>query len=194
MRNTAQPRADREPRIGVLGLGSVLMGDDGLGPYMVELLASRWRFPENVLLLDVGTPGPDLADYLMGLDAVLLLDTIRAPGRPGAIQCFRGRAVADLPTTPRMSPHDPNLGQALLTARLAGREPREVVLVGMIAETVELGTRLSDPVQSSLPELEAVVLSELHRLGIDPEPREAPCAPRVWWQNDGAIGNAESGV
>jgi hydrogenase maturation protease len=196
-------------KIGILGLGSVLMGDDGLGPYAVELLAAHWRLPPEVSFLDAGTPGPDLGDYLIDLDAVIVVDTVRTgsrpsppvrqdrpgppvrqdrPGppvrqdRPGQLRMFRKDEVMALPTAPRLSPHDPDLRQALLTCELAGRAPAELLLVGVVPDRVVLGTELSAPVRAALPAVEAVVVAELRRLGIEPVRRQRPAAPAVWWQ------------
>jgi hydrogenase maturation protease len=178
-------------RVGVLGLGSVLMGDDGLGPYAVELLAAHWRLPPEVSVLDAGTPGPDLGDYLIDLDAAIVVDTVRTGSRPsplvrqdrpGQLRLFRKDEVMALPTAPRLSPHDPDLRQALLTCELAGRAPAELLLVGVVPDRVELGTELSAPVRAALPAVEAVIVAELRRLGVEPARRERPAEPAVWWQ------------
>ena len=169
-------------RVGVVGLGSVLMGDDGVGPYAIELLGAHWRLPPEVSLLDAGTPGPDLGDYLMDFDAVIVVDTVRTGGRPGQLKVFRKAEVMALPTSPRLSPHDPDLRQALLTLELAGRAPEEVLLVGIVPERVELGTELSPHVRAALPAVEAVVTAELRRLGVEPARRERPAEPLVWWE------------
>ncbi|HLE82961.1 MAG TPA: hydrogenase maturation protease [Thermoanaerobaculia bacterium] len=199
-------------RIGILGLGSVLMGDDGLGPYAVELLAAHWRLPPEVSVLDAGTPGPDLGDYLIDLDAAIVVDTVRTGGRPGLpgrqarpgppgrqarpgqLRLFRKEEVMALPTAPRLSPHDPDLRQALLTCELAGRAPAELLLVGVVPDRVELGTELSAAVRAALPAVEAVIVAELRRLGVEPARRERPAEPAVWWQRpDGQpIGAAAS--
>lgn len=171
-------------RIGILGLGSVLMGDDALGPYAVELLGSRWELPPGVSALDAGTPGPDLADYLVDLDAVIVVDTVRAPGRPGHLRLFRKEDVEALPTSPRTSPHDPDLRRALLTAELAGRAPAEVLVVGVVPGRVELGTGLTPEVRAALSAVEAVVIAELRRLGAEPVRRSRPEAPRIWWERE----------
>ncbi len=42
-------------RIGVLGVGNILMGDDGIGPFVVRILEARYEFPPNVVLHDLGT-------------------------------------------------------------------------------------------------------------------------------------------
>jgi hydrogenase maturation protease len=173
------------------------MGDDGLGPYAVELLAAHWRLPPEVSVLDAGTPGPDLGDYLIDLDAVIVVDTVRVGGRPalpsrpglpgrqarpGQLRLFRKDEVMALPTAPRLSPHDPDLRQALLTCELAGRAPAELLLVGVVPDRVELGTELSAPVRAALPAVEAVIVAELRRLGVEPARRERPAEPAVWWQ------------
>jgi len=181
---------DYERRIGIIGLGSVLMGDDALGPYAVELLASRWRLPPEVSLLDAGTPGPDLVDYLIDLDAAIVIDTVRGPagvGGPdpaGSIRLYRREEVMAWPTSPRTSPHDPDLRQALLTAELAGWGPTEVLLVGVVPERVELGTELSPAVRESLGAVESVVVAELRRLGAEPERRALPRGADIWWERD----------
>jgi hydrogenase maturation protease len=185
--------ADDRRRIGILGLGSVLMGDDALGPYAVELLSSRWRLPPGVSVLDAGTPGPDLVDHLLDLDAAIVVDTVRGPGGAGSpdpagtIRLYRRDEVMALPTSPRTSPHDPDLRQALLTADLAGRAPAEVLLVGVVPERVELGTELSRPVRESLPLVESVVVAELRRLGVEPERRRHPpdaATWTCWWERE----------
>lgn len=186
---------DREKRVGILGLGSVLMGDDAVGPYAVELFASRWLLPAGVSVLDAGTPGPDLVDHLVDLDAAIVVDTVRGPSgpagsdSPGTLRLYRREEVMALPTSPRTSPHDPDLRQALLTAELAGRAPAEVLLVGVVPERVELGTELSPAVRESLAAVESVVVAELRRLGVEPERRRRPRGAPVWspwWERDGA--------
>ena len=64
-------------RIGVLGIGNVLMGDDALGPYVVQLLDSMYEVPADVELVDLGTPGADLPLYLDSLDAAVIYAWLR---------------------------------------------------------------------------------------------------------------------
>lgn len=56
-------------RAAIVGVGSVLMGDDAAGPYLVRLLEARYELPPEVTLLDAGTPGPGFEDLLRGYDA-----------------------------------------------------------------------------------------------------------------------------
>jgi hydrogenase maturation protease len=171
----------------VLGLGSVLMGDDAAGPYLVEWLGARYRFPEEVILLDAGTPGPELFHYLEGYDALIVVDSIHAEGAAGTIRLYRGEQLVEVPPQPRLSPHDPSLRDALLTAQLIGRGPRNVVLVGVVPGRVSLPAGLTAEVRAAIPAMAEHVLAELADLGhaVEPLPAAGEPAP-VWWEGEQA--------
>jgi hydrogenase maturation protease len=178
------------PRITVLGLGSVLQGDDAFGPWVLARLAAHWELPEGVELLDAGTPGPELGHYLLGLDALVVVDTVRAGpaggGKPpGTLLRYRRDEILKHPPQPRMSPHDPSLKDALATAEMAGQPLSEVLLVGAVPESTELGTGLSDAVRGALDGAEEAVVEELHRLGAAVARRDEPLPLDVWWETGG---------
>lgn len=169
-------------RIGLLGIGNVLMGDDALGPTVVKLLEAGWELPPEVELLELGTPGADLSLHLDGLDAALVVDTVRVRGAPGEIRLLdKGELLSKKPVLPA-SPHEPGLREALLTLEFHGGGPRQVVLVGVIPETVELEVGLSAPVKAALPAALGEVLRQLAALGVAASPRPAPRQPDLWWE------------
>ena len=171
-----------EPRIGVIGLGNVLMGDDGLGPYTVRTLESAYDLPTGVSLLDLGTPGPDLADYIRDFEAIIVVDTLRAAGSPGEVRTYRRPEIVSAPTSPRISPHDPGLREALLESALTGAGPREVLLVGVIPESITGGTTLSAPVRAAIARVHELAVAELARLGVEAKQRADPTPPNIWWE------------
>ena len=135
-------------RIGLVGIGNVLMGDDALGPYAVTLLEARYELPPEVELLELGTPGADLALHLDGLDAVVVVDTVKLPGAPGEIRLVdKAALLAKRPLLPA-SPHEPGLREALFALEFRGGAPREVRLVGVIPGPVELEVGLSAAVEA----------------------------------------------
>lgn len=174
---TRQPR-----RIAVLGLGNVLLGDDAVGPYAVRLLESRFSFPPGVSVEDVGTPGLDLHPYLAEADVLILIDTVRAEGRPGELRCYRREEVLRHAPVARVGPHDPGVKQALLSLEFAGGGPAEVYLIGVIPTRVDHRIGLSDEVLAALPSVLDAVVAELERLGAGPALRVPPATPDLWWE------------
>lgn len=174
-------RATDGTRVAVLGLGNVLMGDDGLGPTVVRRLLAGCEFGAGVSVLDIGTPGLDLTPYILGLDALIIVDTVRADAPPGSVRLYRKDDLLTTPPQPRLSPHDPGLKEALLLLELDGNAPVEVLLVGVVPERSEMGTELSRPVGEAVARAEAEVLRELERLGVPAVPRVPPGDPDLWW-------------
>jgi hydrogenase maturation protease len=91
-------------RIRVLGLGNVLMGDDAVGPWVIEALLAGWEFPVGVSVVDVGTPGLDLTPYLAEADSVILVDTVKSDAPPGTIHVYPRETLFRMAPKPRMSP------------------------------------------------------------------------------------------
>lgn len=168
--------------IRLLGLGNVLMGDDGFGPYVIETLLARYDFPANVSVIDVGTPGLDLAPFLIGADAVIVVDTVRADAAPGTLRIYRRDAILTHAPQPRLGPHDPGLKQTLLALDFAGRGPAEVTLVGVVPQTIAPCARLSPTVRASIDAAVDACVSELELLGAEPALRNAPPPVHPWWE------------
>jgi hydrogenase maturation protease len=159
------------------------MGDDALGPTVISCLEAGFEPGDGVAFVDLGTPGLDLVPHLAGLEAVVIVDTVNATGRPGEVRAYgRDELLAHAPQ-PRLSPHDPGLKETLLALEFAGDAPRDVVLVGVIPASCQRGTDLSPAVAAAVPDAVARVLGELDRLGVPARARPEPAAPRLWWRS-----------
>lgn len=154
------------PRYAVLGIGNVLMRDDGLGPHLAARFQAGYELPENLEVADVGTPGPELYCRVVQRRGLIILDAVRSRGCPGRIHRFsRDQIVAEVAGR-AASQHDPFLRGAILTAEFVGQAPDHIVLLGAEVSEVAAGPGLSTIVESSLPVLEDLLVSELARLGV----------------------------
>jgi len=179
---TVAAAKDGAVRIGVVGLGGVLMGDDAFGPYVVAALEAGYEFPGNVTVRDLGTPSLDLTAYIEELDALLVVDTVNSAGAPGELRTYRREEIVRHPVQPRTSPHEPGLKESLLIAEFAGRGPSEVFLIGVVPAATGTGVGLSAAVRDAVPLAVDAVLAELRRLGARATPRADARPPRVWWE------------
>ena len=148
------------------GIGSVLLGDDGIGPYVAALLEANYRFSENVTVADLGTPGLDLVAHLSGIDAVILIDSVNNGAVPGTVTLYRRDDILrNGPAPVRMDPHSPALSESLLIADFTGQGPQDVLLVGITGEQYETCSTLSDAARQAASKAVDAVLQEVNRLG-----------------------------
>jgi hydrogenase maturation protease len=158
------------PPIVVLGVGNVLMADEGVGVHAVNELEKRWVFPEHVRCVDGGTSTHELLGDLEHLDRLIVVDAVTSGAAPATLLRLEGDAVPSVFTT-RFSPHQVGLSDLLATLRLLGREPKHVVLLGVEPAELRLSMDLSPTVAARLPELMSNVLAELARAGVQPVAR-----------------------
>ena len=174
-------------RVLIGGIGNVLLGDDGVGPYVVRLLAARYEFDDGVEVADLGTPALDLIDQISAKDAVILIDSIQTDAAPGAVLLYRKADIVRHCPSVRMDPHSPALVDTLLSADFFGVAPADVLLVGIQAGSFEAGCSLSQPVKASLEEAIAEVLNELDRLKVRYHGRRNSIEPDIWWAGDNKL-------
>ncbi|MDI3317806.1 MAG: hydrogenase maturation protease [Bacillota bacterium] len=159
----------------VLGLGNVLLGDEGLGVYLVDHMRRAYDFPEGLQLVDGGTLGWDLLDLVARHRAVVIADAIEADARPGTLYRFAPQDLHQVARRAISSAHDVQILDVLAGLVLLGELPETVVIAMQPGEIREMKLGLSPAVESRLPAMEQAVLDELEKLGIRPlARREAP--------------------
>ncbi|TAN43183.1 MAG: HyaD/HybD family hydrogenase maturation endopeptidase [Nitrospirae bacterium] len=168
-------------KILVLGVGSILMMDEGIGVRAIEELEARYVFPENVELLDGGTSGIELISYFTGKDYLIIIDAIKADTKPGTVLKVEGEDVHAKFRT-RISPHQIGISDLLAAATLTDEVPKELVMYGIEPKTIKMGIGFSDEVSAAFNRLIEVVIEELRGLGAEVLPRvqTADAAESIW--------------
>jgi len=160
----------------VLGIGNLLWADEGFGVRCVEALHQRFEFPENVQLVDGGTQGMYLLDFVCSSPRVLVLDAIDFKLVPGTLRVFRDAEVPVWSDT-MMSLHQATFQELLSLARLRDRFPEKITLIGVQpAELDDLGGSLSPQVRLRVEEAVALAVAELAAWGVTVTPRLQPVA------------------
>ena len=168
-------------RVAVYGIGNILMSDDAVGPTVARMLDAEWSFPDGVVVEDLGTPTIELPAHVAGFDAVVFIDAVTAGAPPGSIIVYSRREILAHPPGLRVGPHDPSLRETLLTLDLIGTAPRDVCLVGIVAESAKMGIGLTSGVAEAIPAAAAQTLAELARLGVTPTRRQTKRDADLWW-------------
>ena len=89
------------------GIGNVLLGDDGVGPYVLRLLESRYSFADDVELIDLGTPALDLTHQIVGLRSLILIDSVANDEPAGTVTLYHKEDVLSIAPAERLDPHSP---------------------------------------------------------------------------------------
>lgn len=154
----------RRPRVVVLGVGNLLLSDEGVGVRCVETLAGDARLPQFVRLVDGGTSTHELLDDLEGLDLLIIVDAVVTGAPPGTRVRLAG---AEVPYAfgQKLSPHQHGIHDLLATLTLLDRAPKEVVLLGVVPVSLALSLELSEAVAALLPALATAVTDEVARFG-----------------------------
>ncbi len=165
----------------VLGIGNVLMGDDGFGPSVVRAFDAAYDAGSDVEVVDVGTPGLDLMPWLFDADRVAIVDTVKFDAAPGTMRTYDKAAILRYAPSVRVGPHDPGVKDALHAVEFAGRGPREVALIGVVPATVGMGTELSAAIARAVPAAVDAIARTLETWGVAVA-RRAGGSPTVpWW-------------
>jgi hydrogenase maturation protease len=143
----------------VLGIGNILLSDEGVGVRVIEQM-QEIPLPDDVELVDGGTAGADLLDVLAERRKVIVIDAVQADCEPGTVLRF----TADDLTRPDgigMSLHELGLGEALTMTKQLGCAPEDVVVFGIKPRDISCGLKLSEEISASLPKVIELVLSEI---------------------------------
>jgi hydrogenase maturation protease len=171
------------PTTYVLGLGNVLMSDDGLGPAVLRAFDEQYVVGPDVSVVDLGTPGLDLSPWLADAKSVILVDTVKAPLPPGSLRLYTKGDLLEQAPGVRVSPHDPGVKETLLALEFAGRAPREVALIGVVPAVTTMGLQLSPEVEAAIPGAVLAIVAALKRGGIAVLQRPKPFAHEPWWNH-----------
>ncbi len=161
---------DQESKTLILGVGNLLLSDEGVGLQVVEKLTATYDLPENVTTLDGGTLGMDLLYYLEGVDNLLIIDAVEMSKEAGAVLRMEGDEVPSFLSL-KMSPHQIGVPDMLFAAKLKGIFPPNLVLWGVQPGSLEIGLELSDVVAAQVDVLVGEIVGQLARWGIEASPK-----------------------
>ena len=113
---------------------------------------------------------------------MIIIDTVHADGPPGTIRRYDMAQLLASPPPARINPHQPGLREALMAAELTDSTPDELIIIGVVPESIEAVARVGATLRAAVPGVMSAVLAELERLGAAPRKRSEPRQPDIWWE------------
>ena len=157
--------------ITVLGIGNIVLRDEGFGVRVVEYLDRHYTFPEHVQLVDGGTLGIELMQYVTDTKKLLVIDSINGGDVPGKSFRFHNDAVMEH-FQDKLSAHEVGIQDVLAALSVTGRKIPEVVVIGAQPYDLEAGVELSVDMAALLEPMAEQALKELAAWGVVPKARE----------------------
>jgi len=148
-------------KILILGMGNILLGDEGVGVRAVEYMEKK-ELPDKVDLLDGGTGGFTLLPEIMKYEEVILIDATLDEHQPGTIRVIKPRFAADFPKA--MTTHDIGLKDLIESASILGKLPPLHLIVVSIKGYQPMDMNLSPEIQKVLPQIYQTTLSILDKI------------------------------
>ena len=164
MENNIKPRTETEISVLVLGVGNILLMDEGAGVWAVEMLRNSYDLPPEVEVIDGGTMGIELLDYLMDRSHLFIIDVVKSGKEPGTVSVIELDDPFAYRT--RISPHQLGLNEVLGVASVTGDMPGAIKIFGIEPEKIETGCVLSEKVAGKLEQLVGMVKREIESLGL----------------------------
>ncbi|MBN2366252.1 MAG: hydrogenase maturation protease [Calditrichaeota bacterium] len=143
----------------ILGIGNILLSDEGVGIHVIRELKKK-ILPPEVELVDGGTGGYELIRFFKGVDKIVIIDAIKAESEAGTLvrilpeDINTGRAV-------RYSAHQDGFLELMQKVKELTHVP-EMVIYGMVVEKADgFDLQLSDKVKENIPKLISAILKEI---------------------------------
>lgn len=147
-------------KITVLGVGNILLKDEGFGVSVVNYIKEKNLLPEGVNIIDGGTGGMRLIPIIMNTDCLIVIDAVKGNGTPGDIYRF---TIKDIPLKIRQktSLHEISLQEVFsLLNLLEGKNP-ETIIIGVEPKETSFGMGFSQEVESVIPAVASKVIEEV---------------------------------
>lgn len=152
--------------ITLLGVGNILLTDEGLGVHIVNEMREDYVFNPPLNIIDGGTMGMELLTYMRGMTHLLLVDAVNGGEAPGTIYEFPHQEMNEY-FTDHISVHEVGM-QDILRIRAIQEDPLEdAMVIGVEPFSLELGLEVSEPVKAAVPEVKERILKVLASWGVE---------------------------
>jgi hydrogenase maturation protease len=159
------------PAITVLGIGNILLTDEGFGVRVVEKLYSEYKFPDNVTLVDGGVLGINLLGVIADTQHLIVVDAVKNKQPPGTLYRLEKNELPERILL-KNSLHQTDFLETLTLCQAIDKVPETTVVLGVEPEDILThDIELTPTVAARVDEMMALVLRELNQLGVTAQKR-----------------------
>ncbi len=150
----------------LIGLGNILLKDEGIGVHVVNTIRERYSFSPEVEIIDGGTLGLDLLHFFEGKEKILIIDAVDFRKEPGHVGVIENDAIPSALFS-KLSVHHIGLSDLLFAAKLKDLTPPQLCLIGVQPESLDVGLDLTDCVRGKVDEVIVLIIAKLKEWNIE---------------------------
>lgn len=171
-------------KIILIGMGNILMQDEGIGVRAVEALECHYEISHDVEIMDGGTTGTELLGPIRGVDHLIVADAVNTGDPIGSLVTIVDDEVPAFFTT-KLSNHQLGLSDLLALLTLTNEKPKHITIVGLVPHSLENKLGLSQEAEQAVMPMVDMLVEELRKLGVTVKPRFKPL--KGYWEHQAEI-------
>ncbi|MGB9716676.1 MAG: HyaD/HybD family hydrogenase maturation endopeptidase [Thermodesulfovibrionales bacterium] len=148
-------------KIVVLGVGNLLLSDEGVGVHVANELM-KMKLPSHVSVVEGGTEGFRLLNIITDADRLIVIDAVKGGAEPGSIYRFDIDEVKNCPSGFKTSVHQIGILEVIDLSVLIGKKPHTTI-IGIEPKSLEMGMELSPEVKSKIPRIIDLIFEEIDK-------------------------------
>jgi len=153
----------------VLGIGNLLLGDEGVGIHVIESMDKSYTFSPSINFIDGGTSGIDLIPYFEECKKMIIIDAVDSHEEPGYITILKNEEIHYRFNT-KLSLHYSGLSDVLSIMKLQEITAPDMILIGVQPKIVEIGIELSNTISEKMEHILKIITNKLEEWGIECKP------------------------
>jgi len=150
---------NKEDKVVILGIGNVLLTDEGIGVHVANELMKK-ELPSNISVVEGGTDGFRLLNVITEADRLIVIDAVKGGGKPGTIYRFNIEDVKNAPSGFKTSVHQIGILEVIDLSNLIGKTPKTTI-IGIEPKSLEMSLELSPEIKEKIPKIIELVLKEI---------------------------------
>jgi hydrogenase maturation protease len=159
------PVNGKTKRAVLLGLGNILLSDEGVGVHATNTIKSRYTFSPPIDIIDGGTLGLDLLPLFQDRKRILIIDAVDFGKTIGTVGMLEGDAIPSV-LNAKLSVHHIGVADLLFTAKLTRAIPPHVCLVGIQPKSLDVGLEMTDEIKRKVDNIIDLAIGILRTWGI----------------------------
>jgi len=157
--------AEKKEKVTILGVGNILLKDEGFGVHFIRWFSERYKPEESVNIIDGGTLGYALIDIICSCDNLIVIDVLKAKDTPGSIYRFNTEEMqAHMP--PPTTAHEVTFFDVLFKVELMEELPETIFLCIVPKDYGEMNLEMTPIMREKFPVMEKLLLEELSKLNV----------------------------